>query len=160
MPLEAVIEEKDKDFSIYEVPLSLVDNKLDELIVEKLGVCDAERSTLDDWRDLLHRLRNPQHEISIAVVGKYAEHRDAYKSIYEAIDHAGMHHQAQVRVGTNPKRRDRTRRARALAGGLRRHPGARRISANAASKAKSKRFASPASEAFRSSASAWACSAP
>ncbi|MEM7317227.1 MAG: CTP synthase, partial [Planctomycetota bacterium] len=54
---------------------------------------------LDDWRDLLHRLRNPKQEISIAVVGKYAEHRDAYKSIYEAIDHAGIHHQVQIRVG-------------------------------------------------------------
>jgi CTP synthase len=98
VPLEAVIEEKDKDFSIYEVPLSLVDNGLDELIVKQLGL-QAGALNLDDWRDLLHRLRNPKHEISIAVVGKYAEHRDAYKSIYEAIDHAGMHHQAQIRVG-------------------------------------------------------------
>ena len=38
------------------------------------------------------RGRNPQHEISIAVVGKYAEHKDAYKSIYESLDHAGIHH--------------------------------------------------------------------
>jgi CTP synthase len=98
VPLEAVIEEKDKDFSIYEVPLSLVDNGLDELIVKKLHL-HAETLDLDIWRDLLHRLRNPKHEISIAVVGKYAEHVDAYKSIYEAIDHAGMHHQSQIRVG-------------------------------------------------------------
>ena len=53
---------------------------------------------IDDWRDLLYRLRNPEHEVSIAVVGKYAEHRDAYKSIYEALDHAGIHHRAQVRI--------------------------------------------------------------
>jgi CTP synthase len=46
----------------------------------------------------LHRLRNPEHEITIAVVGKYAEHRDAYKSIYEALDHAGVHNRVQVRV--------------------------------------------------------------
>ncbi len=98
VPVEAVIEEKDKDFSIYEVPLSLVDNKLDELVVSKL---DLPSNSLDisAWVDLLHRLRNPRHEVSIAVVGKYAEHKDAYKSIYEAIDHAGMHHQAQIRVG-------------------------------------------------------------
>ncbi len=98
VPLEAVIEEKDKDFSIYEVPLSLVDNNLDELIVRRLGLT-AGALDLDDWHDLLHRLRNPLQEISIAVVGKYAEHRDAYKSIYEAIDHAGIHHQVQIRVG-------------------------------------------------------------
>jgi CTP synthase len=98
VPLEAVIEEKDKDFSIYEVPLSLYDHGLDELIVKRLHL-PAATLDLTDWRNLLHRLRNPKHEISIAVVGKYAEHKDAYKSIYESLDHAGMHHEAQVRVG-------------------------------------------------------------
>jgi CTP synthase len=96
--IDAVIEEKDKDFSIYEVPLSLVDNDLDRLIVEKLDLKTAEPD-LEDWRELLRRLRNPEHEISIAVVGKYAEHHDAYKSIYESLDHAGIAHRAQVRIG-------------------------------------------------------------
>ena len=98
MSIDAVIEEKDKDFSIYEVPLSLLDNKIDKLIVDRLGLKTPEPD-LQDWRDLLQRLRNPEHEISIAIVGKYAEHRDAYKSIYEALDHAGIAHRAQVRVG-------------------------------------------------------------
>ncbi len=97
---EAVIEEKDKDFSIYEVPLSLVDNKLDQLIIDKLGLTHTS-SQLDitPWTNLIKRLRNPRHEISIAVVGKYAEHKDAYKSIYESIDHAGIANEAQVRIG-------------------------------------------------------------
>jgi CTP synthase len=98
VPLEAVIEEKDKDFSIYEVPLSLMENGLDALIVRKLGL-QAGRLEMGDWRDLLHNLRNPRNEVSIAVVGKYAEHKDAYKSIYEAIDHAGIHHHTQIRIG-------------------------------------------------------------
>jgi CTP synthase len=98
VPIEGVIEERDKDFSIYEVPLSLVQNGLDELIVRKLRL-PAAPLQIEDWRDWLHRLRNPKHEISIAVVGKYAEHFDAYKSIYEALDHAGVQHEAQVRVG-------------------------------------------------------------
>ncbi|MCC9599795.1 CTP synthase [Stieleria sp. JC731] len=98
VPSEAVIEEKDKDFSIYEVPISLVDNKLDELIVKRLNL-PSKALDISPWTDLLHRLRNPRHELSIAVVGKYAEHKDAYKSIYESIDHAGMHHQAQIRIG-------------------------------------------------------------
>jgi CTP synthase len=98
VPLEAVIEERDKDFSIYEVPLSLVENSLDELIVRRLGLSTTTLD-LDDWRDLLHRLRNPAKEINIAVVGKYAEHIDAYKSIYESIDHAGIHHNTQIRIG-------------------------------------------------------------
>ena len=96
--LEAVIEERDKDFSIYEVPMELVENRLDDLINEKLDLGGTSLE-LDDWRDLLHGLRNPQSEISIAVVGKYAEHKDAYKSIYESLDHAGMHHRAQIRIG-------------------------------------------------------------
>ncbi len=95
--IDAVIEEKDKDFSIYEVPFSLVDNKLDELIVNNLDL-QADTLVLDDWHDLLQRLRNPENEISIAVVGKYAAHRDAYKSIYEALDHAGIAHRTQVRI--------------------------------------------------------------
>ncbi len=98
VPIEAVIEERDKDFSIYEVPLSLVENGLDELIVRRLRL-DAGPLDMEDWREWLHRLRNPKYEISIAVVGKYAEHFDAYKSIYEALDHAGVHHETQVRVG-------------------------------------------------------------
>jgi CTP synthase len=97
VPVDSVIEEKDKDFSIYEVPMSLVEHGLDELIVRKLAL---KAGTLDlaKWRDLIHRLRNPEHEISIAVVGKYSEHRDAYKSIYEAIDHGGIANKAQVRI--------------------------------------------------------------
>jgi CTP synthase len=97
VPLEAVIEEKDKDFSIYEVPFSLYDNQLDQLIVKRFGLTATE-PRLDEWRELLHRLRNPDHEVAIALVGKYAEHRDAYKSIYEALDHAGIAHRAQVRI--------------------------------------------------------------
>jgi len=97
VPVEAVIEERDKDFSIYEVPMSLVEHGMDELIVRKLGL-NAGPLNLDSWHDLLHRLRHPQHEIRIGVVGKYAEHRDAYKSIYEALDHAGVHHRAKIHI--------------------------------------------------------------
>ena len=98
VPRDSVIEERDKDFSIYEVPLSLFSHGLDKLIVDKLNLANSSIE-LDDWNDLLHRLRNPETEISIAVVGKYAEHKDAYKSIYEAIDHAGLENHAQIRIG-------------------------------------------------------------
>jgi CTP synthase len=97
VPYEAVIEEKDKEFSIYEVPLSLRENRLDDQICDRLKL-PARKPDLEDWHSLLHRLRNPKHEIGIAVVGKYAEHRDAYKSIYEALDHAGISHLAQIRI--------------------------------------------------------------
>lgn len=93
----AVIEERDKEFSIYEVPLGLIEHRLDDLILEKLrltaGPCDME-----DWEELVRRIRNPEHDVTIAVVGKYIEHRDAYKSIYEALDHAGLAHRSRVIV--------------------------------------------------------------
>jgi CTP synthase len=94
----AVIEERDKEFSIYEVPLSLVENKLDQLIVEKLALTHAKPLVIDDWRQMIERMRNPAHEVTIGFVGKYVKHRDAYKSVYEALDHAGIHHNAKVRV--------------------------------------------------------------
>jgi CTP synthase len=85
----AVIEERDKEFSIYEVPLSFVDNGLDELIVEKLNL-RAKPLEINDWRQMLQRIKKPAHEVRIAVVGKYIKHHDAYKSVYEALDHAGI----------------------------------------------------------------------
>ena len=97
VPLDSVIEERDKDFSIYEVPLSLQGNRIDEIILRRFGL-KAQPADLDEWHEILHRLRNPEHEVSIALVGKYAEHRDAYKSIYEALDHGGIAHQTTVRV--------------------------------------------------------------
>lgn len=94
---QAVIEEMDKEFSIYEVPLGLVEHKLDELILKKLQLKGGPLE-IDDWKDLMLRIRNPQHEVTIAVVGKYIDHRDAYKSIYESLDHAGFAHSARVLV--------------------------------------------------------------
>ena len=97
VPLESVIVDKDMEFSIYEVPIALREHKLDELIVSKIGLPKNEPN-IDDWHELLHDMRNPVHEVNIAVVGKYAEHKDAYKSIYESLDHAGIRNRAQVRI--------------------------------------------------------------
>ncbi|HTN02412.1 MAG TPA: CTP synthase [Planctomycetaceae bacterium] len=94
---KAVIEEMDKEFSIYEVPVGLVEHGLDQLIVDRLGL-QTRPGNMDDWEDLVHRIKNPQHEVTVAVVGKYIEHRDAYKSIYEALDHAGIAHSTRVVV--------------------------------------------------------------
>jgi CTP synthase len=95
---QAVIEERDKEFSIYEVPLSLTENKLDELIVQKLGLTKARPLDLSEWHDMLHKLRNPNHEVCIGVVGKYIEYKDAYKSIYESLDHAGIANSTRILV--------------------------------------------------------------
>jgi CTP synthase len=93
----AVIEERDKDFSIYEVPLSLVEHKLDELIVEKLNL-RARPLEIGDWRQLLQRILHPAQEVTVALVGKYIKHNDAYKSVYEALAHAGIALNARVNI--------------------------------------------------------------
>src|SRR5205085_1316413 len=94
----AVIEERDKEVSIYEVPLSLVDNKLDELIVEKLNLRSARPLDISEWRAMVQRIRNPAQETTIAVVGKYITIQDAYKSIYESLAHAGSAQSTRVIV--------------------------------------------------------------
>tara|TARA_R110002111_G_scaffold262875_1_gene342487 strand:- start:30551 stop:32185 length:1635 start_codon:yes stop_codon:yes gene_type:complete len=91
----AVIEEVDTEYSIYEVPQGLADDGLDKLIISKLQL-DAEPLDLSNWRSLLNRIKNPEHEVTIAVVGKYIDHRDAYKSIYESLFHAGFHHSTRI----------------------------------------------------------------
>ncbi len=98
----AVIEEKDREFSIYEVPLSLMGNGLDTLIVEKLGLTNARPIEIDDWTEMVDAIREMAgpagKEVTIAVVGKYVKHRDAYKSVYEALDHGGIAHLHKVKT--------------------------------------------------------------
>lgn len=94
---KAVIEERDKEYSIYEVPLSLVNNGLDEILVKRLGLKTTPLE-IGDWRELVNRVIHPDHEVTIAVVGKYVKHRDAYKSVYESLDHAGIDNRTHVLV--------------------------------------------------------------
>lgn len=93
----AVIEERDKEYSIYEVPLSLLQSGLDDILIRRLGLKTGPLE-IDDWRELVDRIRHPEREVTIAVVGKYISHRDAYKSVYESLDHAGIAHNARVIV--------------------------------------------------------------
>ena len=94
---ENVIQEQDVETTIYEVPLDLVKEGLDRAVVEHLGLPDEQRIDMSDWEDLRERWANPIGEIEIAVVGKYIELHDAYKSIYEALSHGGAAHQYKVR---------------------------------------------------------------
>ena len=95
----AVIEEKDKEFSIYEVPLGFADRKVDELVADKLGLPLAQPLKIDDWRAMLARMRaSRENVVRVGFVGKYVKHRDAYKSVYEALDHAGIANDVRVEV--------------------------------------------------------------
>ena len=84
----AVFEEKDVAHSIYEVPLELHAQKIDDLIIELLGL-KSPAPRLAAWRRMIDALIKPAHQVEIALVGKYARLKDSYKSIYEALDHAG-----------------------------------------------------------------------
>ncbi|MCA9000787.1 MAG: CTP synthase, partial [Planctomycetes bacterium] len=94
---ECVIEERDVDFSIYEVPVDLVHRGLDRLIVESLDLECEPVTDLVDWLGMLKNIRATKDEVEIAVVGKYIELHDAYKSVYEALSHAGIGNHCKVR---------------------------------------------------------------
>ncbi|MHC4077707.1 MAG: CTP synthase, partial [Planctomycetota bacterium] len=85
----AVIEERDVDFSIYEVPINLIERGLQNEILSRLALQARQEVELDDWIAMLQRIKSPKHSVEIAVAGKYIELHDAYKSIYESLSHGG-----------------------------------------------------------------------
>lgn len=95
VPRTAVVEELDVEHSIYEVPLALVRQGLDRLISEHLSL-PTPRPKLDDWVEMIERIKHPRGPVRVAVVGKYMRVRDAYKSVFEALAHAGAHHRVKV----------------------------------------------------------------
>ncbi len=97
VPFDAVIEERDVQHSIYELPLVLSGEGLDEIIMVHFRLARPP-ANLQPWRRLLNTIVHPQREVRIAVVGKYSELQDAYKSIFEAVFHGGYAHQARVEI--------------------------------------------------------------
>ena len=97
VPVKAVIEEIDVETSIYELPLALKAENIDDLVVDHLKL-DAPDSDMKIWHDVVRRLKAPTHKVEIGVVGKYIELQDAYKSVYESIIHAGIANDASVRI--------------------------------------------------------------
>jgi CTP synthase len=89
VPYEAVIEELDVEHSIYEVPLMLQREGLDELVCRLLRLT-TPAADMSHWQDILRKLLAPAHRVRIGVVGKYIGLPDAYKSVYEAITHGGI----------------------------------------------------------------------
>jgi CTP synthase len=83
--------------SIYEVPLVLYKEKLDQIVLSRLRLSD-KKIKLEDWDNLVERIKKPEKIVEIALCGKYTEHLDAYKSIMEAFIHAGAENNAKVIV--------------------------------------------------------------
>lgn len=92
-----VVAFRDVAHTIYECPLDLRRDKLDRLVSDRLGL-STETPDLEEWRKFVDRVVNPTHEVNIAVVGKYIELQDAYKSIYESLTHAGAAHDTRVNI--------------------------------------------------------------
>ena len=97
VPTKAVIEERNVESSIYEVPLMLQKEGMDDLVIELLGL-KAPRNPKNIWVEILRRIKHPRHEVTIGVVGKYIELQDAYKSVYESITHGGIANNCRVNV--------------------------------------------------------------
>jgi CTP synthase len=96
VPPEAVIPALDTD-SIYKIPAALHAEGLDEIVCRKLSL-SPRPADLANWRQLVDALVHPEHEVDIAMVGKYVDLTESYKSLSEALTHAGIHTRSKVRI--------------------------------------------------------------
>ena len=83
--------------SVYEIPMTFAEQGVDESILRMLHINAGPRD-LSRWSDMVHRMNHPKREVSIGLVGKYVEYEDSYKSLKEALLHAGIAHQARVNI--------------------------------------------------------------
>ena len=94
---EAVIESRDA-VTIYEVPLLMQAEKLDEVALQRLGLPTIGEADMTRWKEFVHKLKNPISEVKIGLVGKYIELKDSYKSIVESLIHAGVTNRVKVSI--------------------------------------------------------------
>jgi CTP synthase len=94
---EAVITAKDVS-SVYEIPLVFAEEKVDEIILRHLHLDASGPRHLEKWSAMVQRLQNPRDEVDIALVGKYVEYEDSYKSLKEALLHGGIAHNVRVKI--------------------------------------------------------------
>lgn len=95
--VSSVIESIDAS-SIYDVPILMLEEKLDIAVLRKTQTPIPEKINIGRWKEFLNKLHNPQTEVTVALVGKYVELKDAYKSINEAFIHAGVANECKVNV--------------------------------------------------------------
>jgi CTP synthase len=95
--IESVIESIDAS-TIYEVPILMQNEKLDDVVLKKLNLNNIKSSKLDNWNAFVKKIKNPSNEVSIGLIGKYVELQDSYKSILESFVHAGASNDVKVNV--------------------------------------------------------------
>jgi CTP synthase len=84
--------------TIYDVPLLMKEEELDKVVLDKLSLPYKNEPLLTQWKEFLFKLKHPKHKITIGLVGKYIELKDSYKSIAEAIIHAGANNETEVTI--------------------------------------------------------------
>ena len=94
---ESVIESIDAD-SIYDVPLLMQEQKLDQVVLKKLDLPVGENPEMVTWKSFLEHVKEPNSEVEIALIGKYIELKDSYKSILEAFNHAGATNSCKINI--------------------------------------------------------------
>jgi CTP synthase len=94
---DAVVAAKDVS-SVYEIPIVFAEEGVDEIILKHLDIDHTSPRHLDDWKAMLHRMQNPRDSVDIALVGKYVEYEDSYKSLKEALLHGGIAHNVKVNI--------------------------------------------------------------
>ncbi len=97
VPVKAVIECRDVEHSIYELPLALQREGMDQLVLDLFGLRNPPPAK-NIWETIVHRVIHPAREVTIGVVGKYIELQDAYKSVYESVTHAGIANNCRVNI--------------------------------------------------------------
>ena len=97
VPKEGVIDVADVSESIYEVPLNLNKQGLDQKLCALLHL-PSSPADLSKWEQMLHRLRHPKGKVVIGIVGKYLQHQDAYKSVFEALHHAALANEVEIEI--------------------------------------------------------------
>jgi CTP synthase len=97
VPVKAVVAAQDVESSIYELPLMLQREGLDQITCDLLAIRNKPNPK-NIWADIVHRIKSPRHTVTIGVVGKYIELQDAYKSVYESLTHAAIANHARVNV--------------------------------------------------------------
>jgi CTP synthase len=99
VPKEAVMEVADVESSIYEVPINLYKQGLDQKICQMLNL-PCNKADLGKWEKMLHHLFNPKGKVIIGIIGKYIQHQDAYKSVFEALMHGALSNQVEIEIRT------------------------------------------------------------
>lgn len=97
VPKDAVIDEKDVESTIYEVPLDLQRQRLDEMVCRKLGL-QTPPASLTKWKKMIDVVLHPKSKVVIGIVGKYLEHQDAYKSVFEALEHGTIASNVELEI--------------------------------------------------------------